>query len=639
MPDHPSSPSNRWPFGFTILLSLSVAMFLVGPFLVFFNEFQSAWRQYRINHTYEPVAATVLSTEVTIITGSKGAVHHVPKVRYQYTVNGTSHWSDNLAALSAWGSQAWADAVTTRYPIGQPCKAYYDPQNADQAVLIRIYSFAPYFGMAEMAFCLTVGSFFVLQVWFTKKREPVSADNGWFEVKPEFGERQRLLVARCCTAVWYGFGAVPAVHYYLFVPPPHSQRAEYCFLGFALLGFIPLGRMIYYQLMNRNLDEAWLRLDQPAAFLGRRIKFVVSQSARRQLQLKDVRVRLLCIGTKAQGRSRIRRTIYETTAIECKDHTLHAGEDLEFSGELTLPPEQRPTGRDPAREFDQIDWLLRLDCAVAHAPDYKACFPINVLTAAASEEPLAAPGEKPRAFVDVRLVDPEFAGRILTRHRLVMAYLIGTLPLLAMLVGLGLLAAGYPTVFPKDADFPRWFAVSRPQGEVLFVSGCILAFVGTVWGIAIPSLLSNRYNYGVVRNAINCRRDAIVTPGPGTWLVDVVPRSHWNRMMMENAADIGFLAVDEQRREIRFEGDKERYRIPADAIRSCELEKSFLSATARANAPGTWLVVIRAAGPTGIWEAPFGPRVIKGRSLSKAQERTARELHARIKALLPAAQP
>ena len=173
-------------------------------------------------------------------------------------------------------------------------------------------------------------------------------------------------------------------------------------------------------------------------------------------------------------------------------------------------------------------------------------------------------------------------------------------------------------------------------GRLLFFGGCLLAFVGTVWGLAAPSLISNRYNYRLAAKIVSRRRDAIVTPGPDTWLVDVVPRSHWNRMMLENAADIGFLAVDDRRREIRFEGDKERYRIPADAIRSCELEKSFLSATARANAPGTWLVILRAAGPDGAWEAPFGPRVRTGRTFSKTQANAARELQARIKTLLPA---
>ena len=612
-------------------------MFLVGPFAFLVGQFLTACRQHQINRTYKPTEAQVRSVQVTTITDSHDNVHYVPKVRYQYVAGGASHWSDNLAAISVQGSKAWADAVTNHFPVGQSCKAYYDPENPDQAILLRVYSFEPYFDMVEMACCMTLGSYLVLQLWFTKKREPMPADNGWFDVKQEIGERQRLFMFRICTGVWYGFGAIPAVHYYSFVPPSHSHRAEYCFAGFAVLGFIPLGKMIYYLLMNRNLGEARLQLDQPAAFLGRRIKFAISQNARRQLQFKNVRVRLLCIGTKARGRSRVRRTIYETTAGERHDDTLHEREDLELSGELSLPPDQRPTGQDTTREFDRIDWQLRLDCEVPHAPDYRAIFPLNVLPVAVDEEPVAAPGQKPRAVVEVRPIEPEFAGRILTRRRLLMVYLLGMLPLLVMLAGLGLGAAGYPAMFPKDTDFPRWFAVFGLQGEVLFISGCILVFVGTVWGIAFPSLISSRYNYRVVRNAVNRRRDAIVTPGPGTWMVDIVPRNHWNRLMLENAADIGFLAVDEQRREIRFEGDKERYRIPADAIRSCELEKSFLSTTARANAPGTWLVVIRAASPDGIWETPFGPRVLKGRSLSKAQERAAKELHAQIKALLPAA--
>jgi hypothetical protein len=119
--------------------------------------------------------------------------------------------------------------------------------------------------------------------------------------------------------------------------------------------------------------------------------------------------------------------------------------------------------------------------------------------------------------------------------------------------------------------------------------------------------------------------------------VDVVPRANWNRMMFENAADIGFLAVDTERREIRFEGDKERYRIPAEAIVSCELAKSVLLSTARPDAPGFWMAVIRAWDQSGIWEAPIAPRL--SNSLlwgGRSRKRIAEDLQIRINALITA---
>jgi hypothetical protein len=127
-----------------------------------------------------------------------------------------------------------------------------------------------------------------------------------------------------------------------------------------------------------------------------------------------------------------------------------------------------------------------------------------------------------------------------------------------------------------------------------------------------------------------------VRPGGDSIFVEIIPRANWNRMMLENATDIGFLAVDVPGREIRFEGDKERYRIPAAALKSCTLEKSLLTSAARPNAPGIWLVVIRAFGESEIWEAPVAPRlnssVLYG---SKLRKRAAEALQSKIKALLP----
>jgi len=106
-------------------------------------------------------------------------------------------------------------------------------------------------------------------------------------------------------------------------------------------------------------------------------------------------------------------------------------------------------------------------------------------------------------------------------------------------------------------------------------------------------------------------------------------------MMFENAADTGFLAVDARRREIRFEGDKERYRIPAAALLSCEVEKSLFVSTAHPDAPGFWLAVMRAFGPSGVWEAPVVPRLMnKPIQCTRFRRKAAEELQARIKTLL-----
>ena len=56
---------------------------------------------------------------------------------------------------------------------------------------------------------------------------------------------------------------------------------------------------------------------------------------------------------------------------------------------------------------------------------------------------------------------------------------------------------------------------------------------------------------------------------PGVRFVEIVPKSNWlDTTLLENATDVGFVALKDGCS--LFEGDNERYRIPAGAIFKCE---------------------------------------------------------------------
>jgi len=204
------------------------------------------------------------------------------------------------------------------------------------------------------------------------------------------------------------------------------------------------------------------------------------------------------------------------------------------------------------------------------------------------------------------------------------------------LLGVVMVVSVIPVLFPNNnsATEPYW-NLPKPQAEIVFGCGVALVAVVSVFGLMFPSLISGSYLHAVGKRNIARRRDAIVQPGPDSVWVDIIPRKNWNRMMLENASDIGFLRVDTARREILFEGDRERYRIPADALISCELVKTHYTPTAPPNAPGFWLVLVRAAGPDGVWEAPIAPRLYKRRATTKARLLVAEALQKKIKHMMP----
>lgn len=605
-----------------------VLVVLFGP------SFGEAQRQHRVVSTYQPVQANVLSSSVKRWESDHHAAHYDADIRYQFEVKGRTYQAGQLAPLLTYGSEQWVDSMVARYKPDHPCEAFYDPADPSQAVLLRRYVFSPYQEMLQGGFILTGFCFMLLYLWFAKRPKLTPADNGWFVVAPQSGERQRLLTAKACAAVWYLVWAIPAVHYFLCVPPPHSASHLHRFEFFFALGLIPVAFVVYYWRMNRNMNEARVLVDRAGGTLGERLRFAATQMVRRQLQLQHASLRLACLGIKRQGRSSSSTVLFEATLAELKKQTLHAGEDLKLEADVTLPANQPPTGRDRSGKYNWIAWHLYLKCAVRHAPDYATEYRLQV-----NPPPLVQPepAVKPAGSVDVRAIEPPLAGRVMSRTTTIIGSLITLIPNVILLAGGGLMLSVLFVLVPaKDHTQPFW-DLPKPQAQEVFGLGAMLAAISSVWGLAFPGALRNRYFRALLRREIKQRPDAIVHADADTWFVEIVPRSNWNRMMWRTETDMGFLAVDAARRELRFEGDKERFRVPVDALLSCEVEKSVFSSSAKPTAPGYFLVTLRAPSAGGVWEAPVSPIVGGSIFRSKARQRAARSLHAKIKALRPVA--
>jgi hypothetical protein len=137
------------------------------------------------------------------------------------------------------------------------------------------------------------------------------------------------------------------------------------------------------------------------------------------------------------------------------------------------------------------------------------------------------------------------------------------------------------------------------------------------------------------------RPDLLVDPDdPEAIFVEVVPRRNWARAnrMLETASDVGFLKIDAERGLLLFEGDRERYQIPAGAVLGCEVEQveppnSF---TTQTDHYPHFMAVVRANHPDGPWEGPMAVRhdalgIFAGRS----HHARAMELREWIVAILP----
>ena len=181
--------------------------------------------------------------------------------------------------------------------------------------------------------------------------------------------------------------------------------------------------------------------------------------------------------------------------------------------------------------------------------------------------PLSAARRTPTRVAQISGVPSPDAGRVLSP---VNVWIAAGLTLLPIVVGtfsvLGGLGIGV-SVFNKVPV----------TGSVLIGVGLVGGVLSVVALVAYQQFLAGRYLKWVACRAIAHRTEALVRPDdPEAVFVDVIPRSHWGEVMLEPATDMGFFTINHARRELLFEGDLKRYRIPYESIESCQIEEYSL---------------------------------------------------------------
>ncbi|HEY1788528.1 MAG TPA: hypothetical protein VGJ73_10250 [Verrucomicrobiae bacterium] len=224
-------------------------------------------------------------------------------------------------------------------------------------------------------------------------------------------------------------------------------------------------------------------------------------------------------------------------------------------------------------------------------------------------------------YADIAPVPAEYVGKVFTRKNVIVASLFVFGVIIGFLGSLLLMLFGLLTAFP---DHPPANGVS-PGAKQLGIA--LIALGGTVFCVAVAfvfidsSIFGNRYLRNVLRRELGRRTSVLVDPNdPDALFVECVPKLNWGKLMLDNASDAGLMVIDRQRREIRFEGDKERWRIPAASILYCELEVFIQQQGHYRNK--MYYVVLRVNHRAGFWEAPIRPRGNLGLFSSKRKKAT-----------------
>lgn len=171
-------------------------------------------------------------------------------------------------------------------------------------------------------------------------------------------------------------------------------------------------------------------------------------------------------------------------------------------------------------------------------------------------------------FAQIEPLPPENAGKILSA---------ASFARVRTLYGLV-----FPLIILGSAGQLAWAVVLRRQGIdgdepsktkfallLCFLAICVFLIL---LGVRLFIGTRNHWLLRIARNEVLRRPDKIVSPDtPGVRFVEIVPKSNWSKTgLLENASDVGFFAVDDPSCCLLYEGDNERYRIPAKAIIKCE---------------------------------------------------------------------
>jgi len=241
------------------------------------------------------------------------------------------------------------------------------------------------------------------------------------------------------------------------------------------------------------------------------------------------------------------------------------------------------------------------------------------------------------AVIDVQPVPEGEARRVLNASSIAIT---NVLVLMTLVVFFGSIAGfGYGIHVSNILEVLDHKARPEPArmalGLGLSALSALFAFITGYVGLRNASAPGNIYFQRRARHYFGMRVSPIVDltrpSDEPRFFVEVVPRNNWGKLMLETASDIGFLEVDGRRREIRFEGDRERYRIPATAITGCTVQQ----VPAADGKIIYHMVVLSGSTREGSWEAPFCKRQTQWNPSRNHREAGADEIYSSISIIAP----
>jgi hypothetical protein len=406
-------------FGLCFLMGCMSLVMLVWGFLLL---------DWRANNRYLPNSCVVLDRRLaSTLTdpgpegGTRRPVYH-PEIKIQYEVDGQKYevWTYDAIAMFD-PDRAAQQAIVDSFQAGATYPCWYDPDRPEKSILVRGHAWAPYVLLIVPIVFLLIGGFGIRHSW--KDRGKTAHQRGLERARRAGGAMlgadpdrptvpaldlshspgstltyrlpsstrpgRSLLGCLSFTLLWNAITA-PFV---VLVLARHlgwdgREGVANWLMAFGIIPFVLVGLFLIGLLIAVAVGELLVALGVGPTTVevsahplvpGGRCEVWLSQSGRRALKMKSLRVLCICEeeakgGQGEKGRTTSRR-VFEEAIIAQERFEVQPGLPFEVRGELRVPPGAMHSF---LAVYNQVRWELVVRGEVAGWPNFERAFPIIV---------------------------------------------------------------------------------------------------------------------------------------------------------------------------------------------------------------------------------------------------------------------
>lgn len=131
----------------------------------------------------------------------------------------------------------------------------------------------------------------------------------------------------------------------------------------------------------------------------------------------------------------------------------------------------------------------------------------------------------------------------------------------------------------------------------------VLFIISFIYLMRVGQFVAAAYGVSVARKNMRSRAESLFDAAEENLVtVELFERESWTKVTAM-AVDFGFLKLDRDRKQLRFEGNKNRWTMPLSALQTCRIEESIVGAEGEQGAEKRYYVVLAADKLDGtLWE-------------------------------------